>query len=345
MCTQSFSVETDSLLSNKAGEIKVEILTNVATTTDDVPTFPAVRLTIAAKPPPEPLPNDSIFNSTPDAPPSPSPGQDTTPDLPFDADSYSTKHWLACASKTTIPLHTGVDVATALTTNPCLMEYSALFEDFCDAPGSTVDNTVPITRRDTFLLADDDAPSLTTSQLILMVIESWSANPSDPFEDIMHNMVIENDTVVCQRHTAMVDIQGAWKGRRQDTVDSLVDGGSNIVLTDDASILEEVHSIPTIHIGLAAEGEITPRTQQGWLPQILSDGSVLRTKAYINSAATDTILSPEAILHSHPDLYRWEQQGSKGNNPGWLRFYFKADKLMLSLQLKKRNNLYYYKYV
>ena len=178
-----------------------------------------------------------------------------------------------------------------------------------------------------------------------MVNESWSANAFDPFEDIMHDMVIENNTVVCHRRVAMVEMQGARHGQQQDTVDILADGGSNIVLTGDESILEGVHSIPPVHIGLAAKGDTTPCTKQGWLPQLLSDGSILRTKAYVNSAATDTILSPEAILYSHPDLYRWEQQGFKGNNPGWLRFYSKSDRLMLSLPLKQKHNLYYYEYV
>ena len=237
----------------------VELVKHVAATSSNVPTFPTVKLTVAAKPPPEPPPEDPIFNSSDDTPPPPSPAN-----LSFDADSYSTRHWIACASKATIPLTTGFDITTTLATNPCLMEYSALFDDFCDAPGSPVDITVPITRQDTFPLADADTPSLTTNKLVLMVNESWSDNAFDPFKDIMHDMVIENDTVVCHQRVAMVDMQGARHGRRQDTVDILADGGSNIVLTGDESILEGIHSIPPVHIGLAAKGDTTPCTKQGW---------------------------------------------------------------------------------
>ena len=124
----------------------------------------------------------------------------------------------------------------------------------------------------------------------------------------------------------------------------LADGGSNIVLTGDSSILEGVHTIPPVTIGLAAKGECSPCTQQGWLPLLLHDGTIMRTKAFVNASATDTILSPEALLYSHPDLHRWTQQGSKGNDPGWLRFYTLDNRLLLSLRLKKKNHLYYYEY-
>ena len=84
-----------------------------------------------------------------------------------------------------------------------------------------------------------------------------------------------------------------------------------------------------------SSGLITPSTK-GW--------KIMRTKYFLNSSVTDTILSPEEILYSHPDLHRWEQQGYKGNNPGWLQFFTSDDRLLLSLHLKKRNHLYYYEY-
>ena len=78
----------------------------------------------------------------------------------------------------------------------------------------------------------------------------------------------------------------------------LVDGRLNIVLS--------VHTIPPVKIGLAAKGECSSCTQQGWLPLLLQDETIMRTKVFVNDSATDTILSPKALLYSHPDLQRWE---------------------------------------
>ena len=163
---------------------------------------------------------------------------------------------------------------------------------------------MPITLEDKFPFSDDNIASPSTHQLVLMVQDAWTTLPPDPFENVMYDLMFDNDMIICQRHVAQVTLGGATEGCKPITIDMLTDGGSNINLTGDSSILEDVHTIPPVTLGLAADGECSPCTQQGWLPLLLHDGTIMRTKAFVNASATNIILSPEALLYSHPDLQR-----------------------------------------
>ena len=77
----------------------------------------------------------------------------------------------------------------------------------------------------------------------------------------------------------------------------------------------------------------------GYLPMTREDGMMHYQPFLVNKQALDTIMSPEAIMQSCPDLYLYRQEGFKDTSPGLLAFYDSSQTLLLWLTLHKKNGL------
>jgi hypothetical protein len=132
-----------------------------------------------------------------------------------------------------------------------------------------------------------------------------------------------------------------------DAIDnpSLMDGGANICITGVMSLLVDVETIPPLPISVATKsGSISLDdccTKRGLIPLQLSDGSVYYQPCYYCKNATETIISPEAIVAASDTLVHWTQQGHKGDAPGCIRFTSDSGLYSISLVLEKRDGLYY----
>ena len=130
----------------------------------------------------------------------------------------------------------------------------------------------------------------------------------------------------------------------------LVDSGSNVCLTNNLSILDDVQDMQPRALDVAVDQSPSslPRpesmcTKFGFISIQLMDGSVHRQKFLYNESASDTILSPEDIIHSSTVLRHWIQSGSGGSIGDGCLLFSKMDEttILLSLALVKHNGLYY----
>ena len=167
------------------------------------------------------------------------------------------------------------------------------------------------------------------------VRDHWDPTQSDDFPT-------DDDAVIPVVHRAQMQLTPS-SGRGQRTR-AMVDSGANIDLCGRVLIplLADIHDISPIPLGTAiGGGEPQWITQCGYLPLSRDDGTPFRVKVYIHPSAADTILSPEAIMHSHDDFYKWVQQGNREGH-GTITFYSRDDRPLLTLDLRALNKLYYY---
>ena len=101
---------------------------------------------------------------------------------------------------------------------------------------------------------------------------------------------------------------------------SLMDGGANICITGILSLLVDVETIPPLPISVATTSGSWMLddycTKKGLIPLTLTDGSVYYQPCYYCKNATETIISPEAILAVSDTLVHWTQEGHCDNAPG-----------------------------
>ena len=126
---------------------------------------------------------------------------------------------------------------------------------------------------------------------------------------------------------------------------SLMDGGANICITGILSLLVDVEPIPPLPISVATTSGTFSLddccTKKGLIPLTLSDGSIYYQPCYYCKNATETIISPEAIVAASDTLVHWTQEGHRGNAPGMIRFSSDSGLYSITLQLEKRDGLYY----
>ena len=126
----------------------------------------------------------------------------------------------------------------------------------------------------------------------------------------------------------------------------LIDGGSNICITGDASLLVDTVDIPPVAISVALAGGPSSFddtiTKQGLLPLTLSDGTTYYQPCYFCANMVETIISPAAVLASSDRFYYWTQVGCKDpDTPGSLVFTSRDGRLSMSFDLDFRGGLYY----
>ncbi len=126
---------------------------------------------------------------------------------------------------------------------------------------------------------------------------------------------------------------------------SIVDGGTNICVTGVLDLLVDVETIPPLPISVATKSSQTILdhccTKQGFLPLTLDNGSIYYQSCYYCKNATETIISPDAILQSSAILAHWHQVGHCDDSPGSIPFTSNSGLFSISLSLKKHDGLYY----
>ena len=129
---------------------------------------------------------------------------------------------------------------------------------------------------------------------------------------------------------------------------TLVDSGSNVCLTNDLSILDDVQDMEPRPLDVALDSVSTPPptsmcTKFGFVSIRLLNGTLHRQKFLFNEAATETILSPEDIVRNSTVLRHWVQSGRGGASGDGCLLFSGSDEItvLLSLPLIKRNGLYY----
>jgi hypothetical protein len=130
---------------------------------------------------------------------------------------------------------------------------------------------------------------------------------------------------------------------------SLADGGANISVTNNQTLLVDVIEINPIPLGMAVSNKSTSLlcTHIGSLSMPLLDSSINYQPFLVCLDAMNTILSQEHIINNNHKFAHWCQEGSKmglGNsrpNPGCLSLYGHNSNLLVLLQLTKNQGLYY----
>ena len=135
-------------------------------------------------------------------------------------------------------------------------------------------------------------------------------------------------------------------GIKQDnTTVKLMDSGSNIILTNDISLLRELQDITPFAISVALNGESTLDdycTKQGLLTLTRDDGRHFDVTCYYCPNATETIISPQAIITESPIFTKWTQVGYKDPAmPGKVQFSNINDTVTMTISLSCNNGLYY----
>ena len=127
----------------------------------------------------------------------------------------------------------------------------------------------------------------------------------------------------------------------------MADTGANSCLTDSEHHLVRCTEIPPVTVGLALKddtnGSPKPFTcrRMGFLLMLQEDNTYHYQPFLIHPQATNTIMSPEAVMNASSVFKRFAQTGVKGHSEGLLSFYDAAGDLRLKLPLTKRNGLYY----
>ncbi|KAL7545864.1 hypothetical protein ACHAWF_009220 [Thalassiosira exigua] len=103
---------------------------------------------------------------------------------------------------------------------------------------------------------------------------------------------------------------------------TMVDGGSNICLTNVLSHLLDVVQIAPVPVSVAIEDGSSESgyvcTAKGLLPLRFDDGTIHYQPTFYCANAVETIISPQAILNSSDIFASWQQTGYKDGLPGLL---------------------------
>jgi hypothetical protein len=129
---------------------------------------------------------------------------------------------------------------------------------------------------------------------------------------------------------------------------TLVDSGSNVCLTNDLSILDDVQDMEPRPLDVAlsstsGQPPTTMCTKFGFVSIRLLNGTSHWQKFLFNVAASETILSPEDIVRNSTTLRHWVQSGRGGASGDGCLLFSGSDEttVLLSLPLIKQNGLYY----
>jgi hypothetical protein len=125
----------------------------------------------------------------------------------------------------------------------------------------------------------------------------------------------------------------------------MADTGANCSMTADWNALRKVKKLDKpILVGVAVMDDGSLRqtaecTHIGDYPIECDDGSIVFTKCFYNPNASDTIISPQAIIDASHEYHTWEQVGRRMGQPGQLRFL--GHQSTKTITLHQNNGLYF----
>ena len=125
----------------------------------------------------------------------------------------------------------------------------------------------------------------------------------------------------------------------------LSDTGANCCMTADKTILRNLRELDTpmlIGVAVTHDGPITSSaecTHVGDLPIYCDNGDEIVAECFYNPNATDTIISPQAIIDDSNEFTEFKQIGRKFGQPGQLTFT--GPKGSKTITLQQRNGLYF----
>lgn len=125
----------------------------------------------------------------------------------------------------------------------------------------------------------------------------------------------------------------------------LADSGANCCMTANMNLLANIRPLKhPIIIGLAVcnDGLVSSSsecTHIGDLTVKCDNGDSFTTKCFYNPNASDTIISPQAIIDGSNKFTEWNQSGRKFGQPGQLNFIGPSG--TKSITLKQYNGLYF----
>jgi hypothetical protein len=120
---------------------------------------------------------------------------------------------------------------------------------------------------------------------------------------------------ICGIHSDLVSNVCILQVSATNKTNFKVDGGSNVCVTGDLSILLDVININPIAILVALDGGPLSLddciTKRGLLPLTLADGSTNYQTCFYCANMVKTIISPSAILAASDVFVQWNQEGYK----------------------------------
>ena len=124
-------------------------------------------------------------------------------------------------------------------------------------------------------------------------------------EDVNSNMEVEFDDAI--RTLGMAGEKLYVMKLNQGGI--MADSGANSCMVASDKYLIGCHDIKPITLGLALKVDETEQkfkcSRMGYLPMQRDDGHVHHQPCLINDQATDSIMSPEAIMHACSDFVHW----------------------------------------
>ncbi len=135
------------------------------------------------------------------------------------------------------------------------------------------------------------------------------------------------------------------KGDTVTHVRKMMDSDANICVTGILGILVDIKVIHPLPISVATSTNHFSLnaccTKKGLIHLTLTNGSTYYQECYYCKNATETIISPDAILQSSNTLVSWYQEGHKQDGPGSICFTSKSGLYSITLSLEKHKGLYY----
>ncbi len=126
----------------------------------------------------------------------------------------------------------------------------------------------------------------------------------------------------------------------------LCDCSANLCMTNNPNFLVDVRPCAPFTISLATsdggQSHMNVCKNCGLLPLPLVNGTTYYQRCFVNPYASETFISPQAIIDSSDGSFeKWQMEGYSQGRPGILSMYSPSGLLKMSLELCQQDGLYY----
>ncbi len=126
----------------------------------------------------------------------------------------------------------------------------------------------------------------------------------------------------------------------------LCNSSANLCMTNNLNLLMDVRPCTPFKISLATTNGEHSHTNicqhRGLLPLPLIDSTTYYQTCFVNPYASETFISPQAIINSSDGSFnKWQMEGFLQGRPGILSLYSPSGLLKISIQLLQQDRLYY----